>query len=286
MRIRYARFFRPQINSTLAVTPTVPALSVDTLLLCVALLVAAAVAGALGRGRKPAISLRLIAMLVLAVLASRIVYVALQFEHYRILPRSVLALGDGGFNAWAGIIAALLFALWQGWRHGTLRQPLALGLACGALVWGGMLSALLLMPESTLPKTPLTTLEGAPVNLVQLAAGRPMVINLWATWCPPCRREMPLLAQAQKQEPGIRFVFVNQGETADTAQRYLASTGLDLKNVLLDPGAKLAPEVGAGGLPTTLFYNGEGRLVDTHIGQLTSEALAAKLDRLKPRSTR
>lgn len=267
-------------------TPAVPALSVDALLLCIALLIAAAVAAVLGRGRKPAIGLRLIAMPVIAVLASRIAYLALQFEHYRIAPWSIFSLGDGGFNPWAGLVAALLFALWQGWRHRALRQPLALGLACAALVWGGMLSALLLMQESALPKSPLTTLQGAPANLVQLAAGRPMVINLWATWCPPCRREMPLLAQAQQQEPGIRFVFVNQGEAAETAQRYLASSGLELKNVLLDPGARLAPEVGAGGLPTTLFYSGDGRLVDTHIGQLTSGALEQKLDRLRPRPVR
>jgi len=97
---------------------------------------------------------------------------------------------------------------------------------------------------------------------------------------------MPLLAEAQQREPGVRFVFVNQGEAAETAQRYLASAGLDLKNVLLDPGARLAPEVGAAGLPTTLFYSGDGSLVDTHIGQLTAGAIEKKLGRLRPRSAK
>ena len=267
----------------LTVNPGPFSMSVNVVLLLVALLVAAAVGGVAGRGRKTGIGNTLADMLIAALFAARIAFVALWFDAYRGAPWSMLDIRDGGFNPWAGLAAALLVALWQGWRHAALRRPLALGLASGALLWSGMFGAIHLMSNTSLPRSPLTTLAGEPAELAKLAAGRPIVVNLWATWCPPCRRELPVLAAAQKNETWAYFVSVDQGEDASTVQRYLASTGLDLDNVLLDRGARLGPEVGSGGLPTTLFYSADGRLVDTHVGQLTSGSLAAKLSRLRAR---
>jgi len=114
-----------------------------------------------------------------------------------------------------------------------------------------------------------------------LAQGRPMVVNLWATWCPPCRREMPVLADAQQRESAVRFVFANQGEDRETAQRYLTAAGLELANVVIDPGARIGREIGSGSLPTTLFYDASGRLVDTHLGALSAASLASKLRSLR-----
>uniref|UniRef100_UPI0025FEB762 TlpA family protein disulfide reductase n=1 Tax=Polaromonas sp. UBA4122 TaxID=1947074 RepID=UPI0025FEB762 len=182
---------------------------------------------------------------------------------------------------WAGMVAALLVAIWHGWRRAASRKPLILGLAAGALVWGGMFGALRMLERPVLPKVSLTTLAGEPADLAALAAGKPMVVNLWASWCPPCRREMPVLAAAQQQETGVRFVFVNQGEDGATAQHYLSASRLDLANVLLDPGAHLGREVGSAGLPTTLFYDANGRLVDTQLGGLSPASLASKLKRLR-----
>jgi thiol-disulfide isomerase/thioredoxin len=248
-----------------------------------ALLVAAGVGRLAGRAQKTGIGNTLTDMLIAAVLAARIAFVAVWFDTYRSAPWSMLDIRDGGFIPWAGVVAALLVTLWQGWRRAALRRPLALGLAAGALVWGGMLGAILMMENTALPKVSLTTLAGEPADLAKLAAGKPMVVNLWATWCPPCRREMPLLAAAQKQEPGVRFVFANQGEDGMTAQRYLTDARLELDNVLLDSGARFGREVGSMGLPTTLFYDADGRLIDTHLGQLSAASLASKLNRLRSR---
>ena len=259
------------------------ALPVAVLLTMIAALVAIVVGHVAGRRHKTGIGNVLSDMLLAAVLVARIAFVAIWFELYRSAPWSMLDIRDGGFNPWAGLAAALLVALWQGWRHAALRRPLALGLASGALVWSGMYSAILLMSNTSLPRSPLTTLAGEPAELAKLAAGKPIVVNLWATWCPPCRRELPVLAAAQEAETWAYFVFADQGEDATTVQRYLASAGLDLDNVLLDRGARMGPEVGSGGLPTTLFYGADGRLVDTHVGQLTSGSLASKLSRLRAR---
>lgn len=109
-----------------------------------------------------------------------------------------------------------------------------------------------------------------------------MVVNLWATWCPPCRLELPYLAAAQRQEPEINFVFADQGEDAVTVARYLDAAHLELANVLLDINLRLGREIGVTVLPVTLFYDAGGRMVDTHLGALSPSLLAEKLNKLRP----
>ena len=154
----------------------------------------------------------------------------------------------------------------------------ALGLAWialpGALRFGNDPSV------KALDALPIAMLSGPTNGLVGRAAGRPLVVNLWATWCGPCRHEMPLLAEAQRRRPEIAFAFANQGEDAATAQRYLADSGLALDHVLLDPGKAIGAAAGSRALPVTLFFAADGRLVDTHVGALTAGSLDAALRRL------
>lgn len=256
-------------------------LPISLFLMLVALLVAAGVGRVVGRAQQTGISNILMDMLLVAVVAARIAFVAMWFKTYRSTPWTMLDIRDGGFTPWAGILAALLMAIWRAWRRPALRKPLTFGLVAGVFVWGGMFGAIRMMDNTALPKVSLMTLAGESTNLPALAQGKPMVVNLWATWCPPCRAEMPVLAAAQKQESGVNFVFANQGEEGTTAKHYLATVGLDLANVVIDTGAGLGREVGSGSLPTTLFYDASGRLVDTHLGALSTASLASKLDRLR-----
>ena len=131
-----------------------------------------------------------------------------------------------------------------------------------------------------LPELTLRDVQGQPLELRE-KLGRPMVINLWATWCPPCRREMPVLAEAQRAHPGVTFVFANQGEGAGEVSAYLASQALQLDNVLLDSDGALGQLVGSRALPTTLFYNAEGRLLGSHLGELSRASLARALEAVK-----
>jgi len=126
----------------------------------------------------------------------------------------------------------------------------------------------------------LTRLEGGAVNLAA-ADGRPTVINLWATWCPPCRREMPALAQAQDVHPDVRFLFVNQGEGQAQVAGWLEEAGLEIDNVLLDPAMAVPRHYGTVGLPVTLFLGPDGRLAEVHVGEIAPEQIGAGIARLR-----
>jgi hypothetical protein len=95
---------------------------------------------------------------------------------------------------------------------------------------------------------------------------------------------MPVLAEAQRNEPGVTFVFVNQGEGEGVIGEFLTSQGLGLKNVLLDTGGQLGQKIGSAALPTTLFYDAEGRQVASHLGELSRASLARELQKLKEHS--
>lgn len=263
------------------------ALQVSHLLLLAALLVATGVGHLVGRQQQIGIGNSLIDMLWAALLAARLAFIATWFELYRNAPWSMLDIRDGGFTPWAGLVAALGVALWRGWRRPPLRQPLLWGVTAGLLAWGamfGVMEALDKAAKPGLPTVALTTLTGEPTQLTAMAKGKPMVVNLWASWCPPCRREMPVLAAAQQQESQVTFVFANQGEDSAAALRYLSAGQLNLANVLLDPGTALGQAIGSTALPTTLFYDARGQLVDTHLGELSAASLASKLNRLRTRT--
>jgi len=260
------------------------ALPTQLIVLLVCAVVAAVIGHFVGRPQKASISGTLVDMALAAGLVARLAFVAVWFEHYRDAPWNIFDIRDGGFTPWPGVLAAIIVAIWQGWRHLTLRGPLLIGLLAGSLTWIASLAVIRLGEGPTLSdlgEIPFTTLQDKPETLAGLAHGRPLVVNLWATWCPPCRREMPVLAAAQHQVLGVTFVFANQGEYTETVQKFLTTSQLSLGNVLLDPGKKLGQQLGSMALPTTLFYDASGRLVDTHLGALSSASLASKLMRLQ-----
>ena len=219
---------------------------------------------------------------VAGLLAARLAHLALLADAYQATPWSALDLRDGGWHLPTGILAGLAWLAWQGWRSPALRRPLSIGGAAGMAFWLVATTAMHLAQPKTMPALPLADLnDGAPVTLAQVARGRPVVVNLWASWCGPCRQEMPVLAAAQQRESHVGFVFVNQGEPESDVRAYLGQNGLQLRGVLLDAGSTLLPAVGSRGLPTTLFYDAQGRQVDAHFGVLHAAALESRLRELR-----
>lgn len=216
------------------------------------------------------------------LLVARLVHLGLHADLYAAAPWSALDVRDGGWHAPGGVLAGVAWLAWRGWRLPALRRPLAVGGGVGMLLWVAGLAALGQGQARPLPTLALTELDGgAKTQLAQAARGRPVVVNLWASWCGPCRQEMPMLAAAQQREAQVGFLFVNQGESAGAVRAYLTGQGLPLREVLLDAGSELGPAVGSRGLPTTLFYDAQGRQVDAHFGVLNAAALESRLRRLR-----
>ena len=117
--------------------------------------------------------------------------------------------------------------------------------------------------------------------------GRPWMLNVWASWCPPCRAELPLLARAaaELEDGGLGLLLLNAGETASVATAFLESEGLDLRT-LVDPDARerglegtedVLRRLRARGLPTTFFLDADGVVRSAFVGELTAPALAEQL---------
>jgi thiol-disulfide isomerase/thioredoxin len=257
------------------------ALSTAHALLLISLLLATLTGWYVGRRNAVNPEKQLFRLLLLALLVARLAFITVYAEHYREQPWQALDIRDGGFIAWPGVLAALLLGAWQAWRTQPLRKPLACALAVGVFSWGlGSLTLHGLEQGTRLPSLSFRDNNGATVAL-QDYVGKPLVVNLWATWCPPCRREMPVLAEAQRQHPELTILFVNQGEGQGVVNQYLAAEALGLHNVLLDNGGRLGQHVGSMALPSTLFYNAEGRQVGSHLGELSRASLARALETLK-----
>ncbi|MEN4946058.1 TlpA disulfide reductase family protein [Pseudomonas proteolytica] len=224
----------------------------------------------------------LFSLFLLGMLSARVSFVMMYWAYYRDDPLQIVDLRDGGFLAWPGVIALLLGALLWGWRRPALRKPLSAGVITGLAFWALASFSLNIYEKGTrLPDIALRNADGETVQLADYQGG-PLVINLWATWCPPCRREMPVLENAQKQRPDVTFLFVNQAESMQSVSTYLATQGLNLDNVLFDASGRLGQAVGSMALPTTLFYQPDGRLINSHLGELSQASLARAMESFAP----
>ena len=130
------------------------------------------------------------------------------------------------------------------------------------------------------PELVLQDLQGKQVSLRQLQ-GKPVVINMWATWCTPCRREMPVLQQAQKSHPNIQFVLLNQGEKAPVVSAYLQKNQIQMPYIWLDETMQSRSVLPYQGLPSTYFLNQQGEVVAHSLGELTSVQLQQYLQQIQ-----
>lgn len=128
---------------------------------------------------------------------------------------------------------------------------------------------------------PEFTLEQLGGNAISLSAlqGQVVLINYWATWCGPCRLEMPII-QARYNDGGFAVLAVNFDESAERVQRFVDELGLDFP-VLLDPGGRVQELYRVRGYPTSYFLDSEGIIRFIHIGEMSATDLDRYLTQLE-----
>lgn len=145
-------------------------------------------------------------------------------------------------------------------------------------------------PHSALREAPAAPyfvapdLAGTAVNLVEYQ-GRPIILNFWATWCAPCRQEMPVLQElyTARQDTGLIILAINEDDhgNADAIRAYMNQAGLTFR-ALLDPQGKVATLYNVVVLPSTVFINTTGKIIATHIGPLSRPQMERYLAAMLP----
>ena len=127
------------------------------------------------------------------------------------------------------------------------------------------------------PDFTLSDLDGNSVSLSDYA-GTPLLVNFWATWCPSCRSELPLIQQYQDQYAGDFVVLAVDGaETAEDVRSFAEAQGYTMM-FLLDTDYAVAELYQVRGFPTSVFIDADGAIQKVHIGELTEPMLIAYLD--------
>lgn len=117
---------------------------------------------------------------------------------------------------------------------------------------------------------------------VSLAAlrGQPVVVNFFASWCAPCRREMPeFQAVADRLGSKVAFLGIDHQDNRQGGLAILADTGVRYASGY-DPDGKVAADYGLFGMPTTVFVAADGRLLETHTGEMSKQKLEGTISRL------
>lgn len=111
------------------------------------------------------------------------------------------------------------------------------------------------------------------------ADGKPLVVNFWASWCTPCRKEMPAFEQVSKQVGDrVRIVGVTDEEDLTKAKKAAATAGVTYP-LLVDVDQTLLSDVGITGLPGTVFVDAKGEIVGRHLGALTADQLTKEIEK-------
>lgn len=141
-------------------------------------------------------------------------------------------------------------------------------------------------PAITLAPLERLQRDGQPVPAfgnADLAKGRATLVNVWASWCAPCRVEHPVLmglseTDAVKQGK-VALVGMNYKDEAENARRFLGALGNPFSAVGVDRGGRAAIEWGVYGVPETFVIGPDGRILEKHVGPIDQQAAAKLLQR-------
>ncbi len=118
--------------------------------------------------------------------------------------------------------------------------------------------------------------DGSQLRLSDLE-GRPVMLNFWATWCPPCRQEMPDIIKAYEAGDDLVVLAINERENMDAVKPFAEDFGISMP-VALDQDGRLADIYGVRGMPTSVFIGRDGTVVAKWSGFISPDVLEAMLD--------
>lgn len=127
----------------------------------------------------------------------------------------------------------------------------------------------------------LQATDGTRVSLADYS-GQPLVINFWASYCPPCKAEMPLLDRSVGTQSGARLVLIDEGDSGQSTQAFLDSIGIH-RTALLDSDLSVGHEYGVFQLPMTVFVRADGTIDRRQVGQVDPGVLQTELSNLTTR---
>lgn len=114
----------------------------------------------------------------------------------------------------------------------------------------------------------------------EAAEGRPTVVNLFASWCAPCLEEAPVLRRAAQAHPDVAFLGIDHIDRRDDGEAFVAELDIGFDAILFDVAGDVATGIDARGMPTTAFFDRDGRMVGLHTGPVTDEDMADRLREL------
>lgn len=237
-------------------------------------------------------------LLLVMLVTARIGFVTLNWAAYRDAPWSTLFVWQSGYDVRFGVVGALVFFAvyffvsnhrgqvlrFAGAVLGPMTAYLAFAIVFPFVEQNGELGY-----GDRMPPLSMRSLNNLAVSLKPYA-GRPLIVNIWATWCVPCREEIPLLNHAANHyaQDHLNIIGVNLAQSAASVQRFKKrvtihypvwvdpDTGRNDKS----PSALLFKQVGQVGIPTTLFVGCKGIIRHITVGKLSPGTLyreAAKI---------
>jgi len=193
-----------------------------------------------------------------------------------------------------GPVAALSGRIWRDRRMWGLVLAVVLGASSGCTVDSSAQGArnpeqvgLYVVPVSQRQPAPHlsgTTLSGARFDLADHVGGPIILVNVWASWCAPCRQEMPTLAKAAAERgSGLLVVGVDERDRASSARAFSSSLGATYPSLVDSDSQLLAqlPMLPHNALPSSLFIDAKGKIAAVAIGPITSLQLTSVLSRLE-----
>jgi cytochrome c biogenesis protein CcmG/thiol:disulfide interchange protein DsbE len=161
--------------------------------------------------------------------------------------------------------------------------PVVVFALLAALFWKGLSGEPSKIPSALINKpVPQFTLAAVPglgvpgLSSAELTSGKVTVVNVWASWCAPCRVEHPLLTELARR-PDIALAGINYKDEPENAVRFLMTLGQPFAAVGMDSDGRAAVDWGVYGVPETFVVDGRGVIRYKHIGPLTPETIAGRL---------